>query len=138
MDATSARLTERLREISKQVRALQREQQTIKKALEIAGINPAEYSEQKEMGPHDLEYMLDIPFEAMSLTDTCLRILADHQGQELTKSEIENFAEMGGCQFKTKNPKNSVAGTLRRLAEEGRCQVRRVKGPQGSKYFMQP
>jgi hypothetical protein len=80
--------------------------------------------------------VLDRPFEDMTLVDACRKILADFPGTALTKSQVEDYALQGGYKFTTQDTKNSVSGTLRRLAAEGVCQVTRVKGPHGNKYYI--
>jgi hypothetical protein len=136
MDASATRIVKRLFDIERNIRELQREANALKKALEVAGVKP-EYKTTLEMlDDNESTYAEYQPFEHSTLVDACRRILADHPGKKLTKSQIEYYAVRGGYKFSTNDSKNSVDITLRRLVADGYCEVERVRGIQGNSYWI--
>ena len=108
----------------------------IDKALEI--IDPMGYSDRMpwkdNAAAKSMEelYLRAKPLEDLSLGESCLRILGDFRF-EMNKGQVEYLASIGGYPFKTQDPVNSIDVTLRRLASDGRCEVRKG-GAEGNLY----
>jgi hypothetical protein len=135
VDATTRRLTGRLKELGEQRSAINREERAILTALAVAGVRPENEILGKEWaGDREQKYQSNNTFADRSLRVSCEIILKDHKGQWLSKSEIEYLIVRGGYKFSTDKTKNSVGITLRRMAEEGLCEVQRVRGQQGNRY----
>ena len=136
MDASATRIVKRLFDIERNIRELQREANALKKALEVAGVKPEQKDWADMLDDQESTYAQYQPFEHSTLVDACKRILADHLGKRLTKSQIEYYAMRGGYKFSTTDSKNSVDITLRRLVADGYCEVDRVRGSQGNTYWI--
>ena len=131
MDATAKRLVEKMADLQRQITKLQRQSYSIGAALEAVGMR---LEDDDPFGSTDATYADDRPFTRTSLVAACKKILADHKGKSLTKNQVEYLAAIGGYQFATDDATNSVDVTLRRLAEQGFCEVDRVRGPAGNQY----
>jgi hypothetical protein len=133
MDATTKKMIDKMSELRREIEDRQRELRAIERTLELVGIRP------EEPVPSGLEwdeiYSGSRPFSRTTLVDACKKILVDFQGARLTKSNVEYLASAGGYQFSTDDPRNSVEVTLRRLAADGFCQVKRGVGPHESEYW---
>lgn len=134
MDATTKKMIEKLNQLRMEIGRATREAQAIEKALEVVGIKPPNLSGRTTRGI-DERYSESQPFSKTSLVETCRNILIGSADQHLTKSQVEYLATMGGYQFQTDDPTNSVEVTLRRLAEKGFCQVKKGVGPHESEYW---
>jgi hypothetical protein len=129
MDASVKKLLAQLRELEQQKLRINRDIDSINRALAFAGVKP-----QTGTGSHESEYVVKQPFAKMLLTDACMTIVRDHSPQWLSVTEVEFLTARGGYSFSTANSKSSVSVTLRRLAEQGKCEVEKVRGSQGSRY----
>jgi len=132
MDATAKKLVEKMAEIQTQMAKLQRQSNSLTAALEAIGLRLEDDDPFSQ--PTDATYAETLPFTRTSLVAACKRILMDHRTKFLTKSQVEYLAAIGGYPFATDDAKNSVDVTLRRLAEQGLCQVERARGPAGNQY----
>jgi hypothetical protein len=133
MDATALKLVQRLNELDEQQGRISRERMAIMTALEVAGVRP-KGPIRGFPGIQESKYQTSSTFKGRSLPASCEIVLKDHKGQWLSKSEIEYLIVQGGYEFSTGNPKNSVGITLQRMAEDGLCEVQRVRGQQGNRY----
>ena len=131
MDVTAKKLVEKMAEIQRQMLQLQRQSNSLTAALEAIGLRPEDDDPFSSLPTRG---MLILPFARTSLVAACKRILMDHENKSLTKSQVEYLAAIGGYPFSTDDAKNSVDVTLRRLAEQGFCQVERTRGPAGNQY----
>jgi hypothetical protein len=136
VDATARRLVQRLDELAEQQSRINRERQAIVTALEVAGVKPDDgmFKGMGLPGMKESRYMSNGTFANKSLPVACEIVLKDHKDQWLSKTEIEYLIVRGRYKFATSNSKNSVGITLRRMAEEGLCEVQRVRGQQGNRY----
>ena len=133
MDATALKLVQRLSELDEQQNRISRERIALLTALEVAGVKPK--GQMKGFpGSQESIYQVNQTFRGRSLPASCEIVLKDHKGLWLTKSEIEYLIVQGGYEFATGNPKNSIGVTLQRMAEDGPCEVERVRGQQGNRY----
>ena len=133
MDATALKLVQRLSELDEQQNRISRERIALLTALEVAGVKPK--GQMKGFpGSQESIYQVNQTFRGRSLPASCEIVLKDHKGLWLTKSEIEYLIVQGGYEFATGNPKNSIGVTLQRMAEDGLCEVERVRGQQGNRY----
>jgi hypothetical protein len=132
MDATAKKLVEKMRDIQKQIGALQRQSYALSSALEAIGMRIEDDDPFSESS--DERYAKETPFAHTSLVETCKKILTDHMGKEMTKNQVEYLAAVGGYRFNAEDSVNSVAVTLQRLAESEFCEVDRQRGPEGNKY----
>jgi len=130
MDATVKKLLKRRSELEMQRMRVSIDISTIDRALMMAGIR---LSPEITRGMES-EYRNKHPFRDMSLTDACLKVLRDHEGDALTKAQVEYHIAVGGYVSSAKDRRNSVGITLRRLAESGLCAVQRAKGAHGNIY----
>jgi hypothetical protein len=130
MDATAKKLVEMLAGLQRQIADLQRQANAVSSVLESLGLR----LEDDPRNPSDARYAEDRTFAATSLVDACKRILADQAGKYFTKGQVEYLAAIGGYPFATGDQKNSVAVTLRRLADQGFCEVERAGGHTGNRY----
>lgn len=134
VDATTNKLMKRLQEIETESARLRRERDAITTALAVAGIRPPA-ARQSILTYKEIDYRQTQPFTQMTLTDACLKVLCDHSGEWMTKAQVEYLVVRGGYKFVTKDQKNSVGITLRRLVDpEIGVEVQRVRGSQGSTY----
>src|SRR5579864_9235466 len=118
MDPTTKRLIKLLQEAERKRFEADREVQTLRQALEMAGAKPKEpLSDELEQG-----YVAKQAFAGMSLTDTCKTILRDHRDRWLSKAQIEYMVFRGGYKSSAKDPKSSVGTTLQRLAKDHFCE----------------
>ncbi len=131
MDATAKKLADAMADTQRQIAALQRKANALSAALEEIGLR-IEDADPFSL-PSDAQYADDRPFVHSSLVAACKRILRDHKGRSLNKSQVEYLAAIGGYPFATEDSKNSVDVTLRRLAESGFCEVEKAR--EGNKYF---
>jgi hypothetical protein len=136
MDATIKKLVERNSYVHREIAKLQREADSIKVALESIGLRSKDFDSPWDRSPREAEYAEKQTFAAMTLVDTCKRILLDFPHALFTKNEIEYLAAMGGYPFSTKDAANSVDVTMRRIAKDGLCEVHRRKGPDGNIYCL--
>jgi hypothetical protein len=113
-------------------RRAETELQSIRAALKVAGVKTEPI--QKEMFAQEHFYVSAHVFEAQSLRECCEQILEDHPEQWFSKSDIEYLIVRGGYKFSTDDPKNSVAVTLQRMKDDGRCEVQRARGSHGNRY----
>jgi hypothetical protein len=132
MDATALKILERLKQLDEQQGRIRREQTALLTALEVAGVKP-QGAISGQPGS-ETNYRIHGAFKDRPLPACCEIILKDHKGQWLTKSEIEYLIVQGGYEFTTGDTKNSVGGTLQRMAREGSCEVERTRGNQGNRY----
>ena len=132
MDATAKKLVEKMREIQRQIGSLQRQSYALESTLDAIGMRIEDDVPWEDSW--DIKYAKNSPFASTTLVATCKNILVDHAGKELTKSQVEYLAAIGGYKFDAEDSKNSVDVTLRRLAEGGFCDVGRQRGPEGNKY----
>jgi hypothetical protein len=130
MDATAKKLVEKMASLQKEISSLQIQKNSISTALEAVGLRLED--DDSFCQPSDAMYANARPFERTSLVAACRRILSDHKSKALTKSQVEYLAAIGGYPFATDDAKNSVDVTLRRLAEQGICEVDR--NPSGNQY----
>ena len=149
LDSTTKKLVQRLQELELARRSIDLEARALMTALSVAGIKPSHnVGKGVELKggifdqlptPQESAYISKQLFADMSLKKCCEIVLREHKEKWLTKAEIEYLIVRGGYSFSTDNPKNSVGITLRRMAEEGLCEVQRVRGASGNRYrFRQP
>lgn len=138
VDRTAKKLVERMRQLEIQKWHIERELSSIRIALDVAGVKP----EKKYKGGADLteaRYVRDEPFKnGMTLAQACYVILHDYTPEWLTKSQVEYLAVRGGYSFSTKDPRNSLDVTLRRLAAADKVEADKIRGSRGSKYRWVP
>jgi hypothetical protein len=132
MDATAKKLVEKMAELQREIAQLQRQSNSISTALEAIGMRVEDDDPFSQ--PSDAAYAESRPFTHTSLVVACKTILRDHKNKSLTKTQVEYLAAIGGYPFATDDAKNSVDVTLRRLAEQGLCEVDRTRGPAGNQY----
>jgi len=132
MDATALKLLDRLKELEEQRCRITQEQKAIRIALEVAGVKPQGII--PGLPDQEIKYKSNNIFKGRALPACCEIVLKDKKGEWLTKSQIEYLIIQGGYEFTTGKPKNSVGVTLQRMAEQGLCEVERVKGQQGNRY----
>lgn len=132
VDRTTKRLIDKLNKLERVRWNAVREIRSIRTALNIAGIAPREFRRYADI--HKGEYAVQQSFASMGLKEACEKVLTDHNGQWLSRSEIEYLVVRGGYPFSTFNSKNSVGITLQRLATDGFCEVERKLGATGNRY----
>ena len=103
-------------------------------ALKLAGITPEISTIASAEDTRETEYAWREPFKEGTLTEACERVLQDYSSKWLTKSQVEYLITRGGYRSTAKDAKNSVDVTLRRLAENGKCDAKRVRGSRGNTY----
>jgi hypothetical protein len=138
MDETTKKLVRRNSDLHREIAKLQREADSIKLVLESIGLRSKDFDSPWDRSPKEAQYAEKQTFAAMTLVDTCKRILLDFPHALFTKNEIEYLAAMGGYPFSTKNAANSVDVTMRRIAKDGLCEVHHRKGPDGNIYCLTP
>jgi len=132
MDETAIKLLQRVKELQEQRARILQEEKAILIALEVAGVKPRGLL--KGLPGREAEYKSHRRFEGRSLPACCEIVLKDHKGEWLSKSQIEYLIVQGGYKFTTDTPKNSVGVSLQRMAEQGTCEVERMKGQRGNRY----
>jgi hypothetical protein len=136
VEVSLKKLLDRRDTLRRQRSAIDFELRHIDKALEI--IDPMGYGDRlpwednAEARSMEELYLGAKPLEGLSLGESCLRILSDFRF-EMNKGQVEYLASIGGYPFKTQDPTNSIDVTLRRLAADGRCSVRK-EGQEGNFY----
>jgi DNA-binding transcriptional ArsR family regulator len=134
MDATSRQLIDTLADLRRKIADLERQADAIKTVLESLGYRQP-ILDRMWGDALDVKYAKEQPFTHCSLVDACMKIFAAQRITDyLTKSQVEYLAVVGGFPFSTKNRKNSVDVTLRRLAEQEALEVERVGGHVGNRY----
>jgi hypothetical protein len=149
LDATTRKLVQRVQELELQKTSIDRELRALMTALTVAGVKPSmslggglelkggifdQFPTKQESA-----YISKQLFADMSLRKCCEIVLREHKEKWLSKAEIEYLIVRGGYAFSTSNSKGSVGITLRRMAEEGLCEVQRARGTMGNRYrFRQP
>ncbi len=133
MDATHRRIVDTLIKLQQEIMQLNRKANAIKETLQIIDLRPN--YEDEIFQTKDEEYAEEQPFASLTLVETCRRVLIDHEGKSLTKSQVEYLASMGGYKFSAEDPRNSVSITLQRLADDGFCLVDAKMGPKGNSYM---
>jgi len=131
VDATARKLVERMKLLEYDKWRIETELGSIRDALKAAGIKLEPI--QKRIFAHEPFYASAHVFEALSLRECCEAILQDHPGQWFSKSDIEYLIVRGGYKFDG-DAKNSVAVTLQRMKDDGRCKVVRGSGSRGNRY----
>jgi len=138
VEVSLKKLLDRRDVLRRQKTATDTELRQIAKALEI--IDPMGYGDrmpwEDNTAAQSMEelYLGAKPLEDLSLGESCLRILNDFRF-EMNKGQVEYLASIGGYPFKTQDPVNSIDVTLRRLASDGRCNVRK-EGAEGNFYSL--
>jgi hypothetical protein len=131
VDATSRKLAERLKALQYEKWRIDAEIASIQAAFRGAGIKPEPI--QKQIFAKEHFYYSAQVFEAQSLRECCQQILEDHPDQWFSKSDIEYLIVRGGYRFDG-DSRNSVAVTLQRMKDDGRCRVIRGRGSRGNRY----
>jgi hypothetical protein len=137
LDETAARLISVLRELERERWRIGGKIEAIKSALRLAGV-PLPAHEAVFRNKTEFEYTTQQPFANMSLTDACERVVKDHTPEWLSKNQVTELVEMGGCKSDAQATKNSVEVTLRRLASRGRIEIAKGKGRYGNRYRWTP
>ena len=135
VDDTSRKLVERMKSLEYEKWRVDSEIESIRRALRVVGVEPG--SVKKQIFVHEANYVSTQMFEGMSLRECCEAILEDHRGQWFSKSDIEFLIVRGGYKFDG-DARNSVAVTLQRMKDGGRCQVERRRGARGNRYRWPP
>jgi hypothetical protein len=135
MDATARKLVERMKALEYEKWRVESELESIRTALRAAGVKPEPI--QKQIVALEPHYVATRMFEHFSLRESCETILEDHRGQWFSKSDIEYLIVRGGYQFRG-DAKNSIAVTLQRMKDAGRCEVVRGRGARGNRYRLPP
>jgi len=133
VDSTAKKIISKMRELEQIRWKAEREINALRKALEVAGVRP---EGTWELDLNESEYAEKLPFQDMSLVEACEKILHDHPGKWLSKSEVEYLIARGGYKSSANDPKNSVNVTLRRLTLEGKCAAERKRGLHGNRYCL--
>jgi hypothetical protein len=134
MDATSRQLMEMLADLRRKIADLERQADSVKTVLESLGYRQP-MLDAMWGDALDVKYAKERPFAHGSLVDACMKIFADQRITDyMTKGQVEYLAVVGGFPFSTKNRKNSVDVTLRRLAEQEVLEVERTGGQVGNRY----
>jgi hypothetical protein len=131
VDATARKLVERMKVLEYEKWRAETELASIRAALKAAGVKFEPI--QKQIFMHEPHYVATQMFEGFSLRESCEEILQDHPGQWFSKSDIEYLIVRGGYRFNG-DSKNSVAVTLQRMKDDGRCTVKRGSGSRGNRY----
>jgi len=131
MDETIQRIVERYHGIQREIRMLQREAQSLRDTLGSIGYKP-DYFPVLGAQDQDEIYAQELPFRNSTLVNACRKVLRDNAGGWITKAQTEYLVSMGGYRFSTKDRKNSVDMTLRRLVSKGLCDVK--SNPRGNLY----
>jgi DNA-binding HxlR family transcriptional regulator len=135
VDATTKSLLRQLQELEREEWRIREKVRAIHTALKLAGIKPdVKTISSWGQDEHEAEYARQEPFAETTLTEACEKVLKDYADKWLTKSQVEYLITRGGYKSSAKDAKNSVDVTLRRLAGDGRCDVKRVRGSRGNTY----
>jgi hypothetical protein len=135
VDATTKSLLRQLQELEREEWRIREKVRAIHTALKLAGIKPdIKTISSWAQDEHEAEYARQEPFAETTLTEACEKVLKDYGDKWLTKSQVEYLITRGGYKSSAKDAKNSVDVTLRRLAGDGRCDVKRVRGSRGNTY----
>ncbi len=135
VDATTKKLMKAIQELDWKIAALKRDRDAAYTALALAGVRPKTDRPLRVPSSREIDYANQQPFTDMTLSKACLRVLKDHKGEWLTKTNVEYLVARGGYKFDTDDPGNSVGITLRRLADQDeRVEVERIRGSKGSTY----
>ncbi|MFZ0818145.1 MAG: hypothetical protein WAM78_21645 [Candidatus Sulfotelmatobacter sp.] len=132
VDSTAKKLVQRMAELEQERWRIDREINSLRTALSVAGIKPGRF--KCGVGFHETNYVSKKPFADMTLTQCCERILKDHRTDWLSKAEIEYLIVRGGYKFNTQASRGSVGITLQRMAREGLCDAQRTRGNSGNRY----
>ena len=130
VDATVKKLVDKLQELELQKHRLNLDIDSIKRALSMLGIEPP----SMQAGVRELQYVMRQAFRDVRLTDACLTILQDAEGEWMTKAQVEYLLVRGGYRSTAKDWKNSVDITLRNLADKNLIEANRAMGRNGNKY----
>ena len=134
VDATTKSLLRQLRELEWEKIRTRRKIEAIHTALKLAGLKPDVSTLLGGQDPQESEYFVKEPFAQTTLTQACEQVLKDYADIWLSKSQVEYLITRGGYKSTAKDSKNSVDVTLRRLAADGKCDVKRVRGSWGNTY----
>ena len=135
VDATTKKLMKVIEEADGIILAAKRNREAAYAALALAGVRPKAEGSIRVPSRLESQYTAQQSFTEMSLSKACLRVLKDHKGEWLTKSNVEWLVAKGGYKFETEDTGNSVGITLRRLADqEPEVEVQRIRGSKGSTY----
>ena len=134
VDATTKTLIRQLRELESENWRTREKIRSIHTALKLAGVKPDVSTLLGGQDPHESEYFVKEPFAQTTLTEACEQVLKDYGDIWLKKSQVEYLINRGGYKSSAKDAKNSVDVTLRRLAADGKCDVKRVRGSRGNTY----
>ena len=132
VDATAKKLLARLEDLEVSRWQVNQELRAVRTALSVAGVRPGDHD--TFLDRRENEYYSRQAFVGMTLGEACQRILYDFKERWLSKTQIEYLIERGGYRFSTENRRNSVGVTLQRIAENGKCQVERMRGAKGNRY----
>jgi hypothetical protein len=135
MDKTAEKLHEALEVLEHEQWRITNKIAAVKAALALAGV-PAPVS--AVAGENESEYVRCFSFAGKRLTDSCERIVKDHQGAWLDKGKVVYLLERGGYTSEARDLKNSVHCSLRQLALRGRIEVQKRRGALGNKYRFMP
>ena len=134
VDATTKNLLRQLQELEREGWRIRDKTRSIHVALKLAGIKPDARTLLGGQDSHEYQYAVKQPFAHATLTEACEQVLKDYADNWLTKSQVEYLITRGGYKSSAKDAKNSVDVTLRRLAGDGKCDVKRVRGSRGNTY----
>jgi hypothetical protein len=134
VDATTRALLRQLQELEREEWRIREKTRAIRMALKLAGITPEISTIASAEDTQETEYARREPFTEVTLTEACEQVLKDYSQKWLTKSQVEYLITRGGYRSTAKDAKNSVDVTLRRLAENGKCDAKRVRGSRGNTY----
>ena len=134
VDATTKSLLRQLRELESENWRTREKIRSIHTALKLAGVKPDVDTLLGGQDGHESGYAVRVPFAQTALIEACEQVLKDYGDIWLTKSQVEYLITRGGYKSSAKDAKNSVDVTLRRLAADGKCDVKRVRGSRGNTY----
>lgn len=134
VDATTKNLLRQLRELESENWRTREKIRSIHTALKLAGVKPDVSTLLGGQDRHESDYAVREPFAETTLIQACEQVLKDYGDNWLTKSQVEYLITRGGYKSSAKDAKNSVDVTLRRLAGDGKCDVKRVRGSRGNTY----
>ncbi len=134
VDATAKTLLRQLQELEREDWRIRDKIKAIRTALGMAGIKPDAGNIVWGQDSHEGEYAVKEPFAETTLTEACEQVLKDYADKWLTKTNVEYLITRGGYKSTAKDAKNSVDVTLRRIAEDGKCDVERTRGARGNRY----
>src|SRR6185437_11659035 len=126
MDASAKKVVDRIASLRALVADSEEEITSLRKSLNVMGLadmtNPQFFSVERS-------YREKRPFAGgITLNEACLKVLSDYKGDPLNKHQVEYFLVIGGYSSDAKDQTNSIEITLRRLADESKCQVERARG----------